>query len=719
MLKNYFKKLFLLLSLLSLHCAFGENRSTSKINFSLNDTLRIRKKNVPLKKLTNIAPVLTAAGNQLFCPGTPLKIVTDFNIVDPDDIGIDAIYIQISSGYVSGQDQLTLTGIHPTISSNWNQSTGKLTLTGVLGQPTYVALIAAVKNIDYSSSNANPSGVRNFSITVGQANYLPSNGHYYQYVPNIGVTWTSAKTLAQNSTYYGLQGYLATITSAGEAQLAGEQAAGAGWIGGSDQATEGIWIWLTGPENGTIFWNGGINGSTTNFAFWNSGEPNNAGNENYAHITAPEVGIPGSWNDLSNTGEASGNYQPKGFIIEYGGMPGDPTLQISASTVISIPAIQPVNQYSVCYSTNATLNASATNGTVKWYQNASGGTPLAVGNSFTTPNLTTTTSYYLDAYPIGCATGIRVPLTVTVIQIPVLTVTTTNAICGNSSITLTAATSAGIINWYSSNTDTTPLTTGTTFTTPVLSENTTYYVEANYNGCSSSTRTAVTVTVNPLPNVTDQVIIICEGYLVQLNAGIANMTYLWSTGETSQTITSTPGVTTYSVVVTSPENCSKTKNFTIIEHTIPVITNVLIEGTTATIITSGFGDFEYSVDGINYQSSNVFYDLQGGIHTAYVTETNFCGNDFKTFIIITIPPFFTPNNDGYNDFWYVKGMNYYPNSEVKIFDRYGKFIIQLDAQNTYWDGNLNGKSLFSTDYWYVMKLNETTPEQRGHFSLLR
>lgn len=305
---------------------------------------------------SNVAPILTATGNQIYCPLTSMKIVTDMTIVDPDNSGIDAIYIQISSGYSIGADILTLTGTHPTISSSWNPTLGKLTLTGITSQPTYTALIAAIEDVEFSNSSPNPSGIRTFSITVGEANYLPSNGHYYQYISNIGISWTSAKALAELSQYYGLQGYLATITSVEEKQLSGEQAAGAGWIGGSDQETEGVWKWMSGPEAGTNF----------SYTFWNTSEPNNQGNEDYAHITAPGVGILGSWNDLSNTGEASGSYQPKGYIVEYGGTPGDPILQISTSSTITIPSITSTTPASNCDSASITLQATTNIGTINW-----------------------------------------------------------------------------------------------------------------------------------------------------------------------------------------------------------------------------------------------------------------------------------------------------------------------------------------------------------------
>ncbi len=287
---------------------------------------------------SNAPPVVTATGNQTYCPGSTIPIVQTISITDPDDTTTTEVSIQISSGYINGEDLLTLTGSHPTITTNWSATEGKLTLTG---PTTLIAFEVAVAAVEYSSSAVNPSGSRDFSITVGDANYLPNTGHYYEYISDVGITWTAARDAAALRTYYGLQGYLATLTSQIEADFSGSQALGVGWIGGSDEATEGTWQWVTGPETGTVFWNGTAGGSSPNFAFWNSGEPNQAGNEDYAHITHPNVNPNGSWNDLSNTGAASGNYQPQGYVVEYGGTVGDPVVNVTATTSITIDDIDP------------------------------------------------------------------------------------------------------------------------------------------------------------------------------------------------------------------------------------------------------------------------------------------------------------------------------------------------------------------------------------------
>ncbi|PCJ98352.1 MAG: lectin [Flavobacteriaceae bacterium] len=371
---------------------------------------------------TNIPPTLTASGDQIYCPLSQINIVTNMNIVDPDDTEIEALYIQISTGYVQGQDLLSLNGSHPNITTSWNASEGKLTLRGIGAAPAnYVALIAAVIDVVFESSSPTPSGEKFFSITIGDANYLPSSDHYYEYVPSLGITWAAAQIAADGRTYFGLQGYLATITSAAEAQITGEQISGAGWIGGSDAGSEGVWRWVTGPETGTIFWNGGINGSSPNYANWNFEEPNQSGDEDYAHLTDPSIGNRGSWNDLSNTGAPNGPYQPKGYIVEYGGTPGDPILNISANTKISIASIDSATGTERCGDGIVSLSAISNTGTVQWYDTPENGTLLFSGYTYTTPSLATTTTYYVYASIGGCTTGGRIPVTATINPLPIIT----------------------------------------------------------------------------------------------------------------------------------------------------------------------------------------------------------------------------------------------------------------------------------------------------------
>ena len=80
---------------------------------------------------SNQPPVISSEGNSIYCPQTQQNIVTSFNIEDPDDDTLDALYIQISEGYSPGEDQLIYNGSNPDLNTSWNVTDGKLEIAGL------------------------------------------------------------------------------------------------------------------------------------------------------------------------------------------------------------------------------------------------------------------------------------------------------------------------------------------------------------------------------------------------------------------------------------------------------------------------------------------------------------------------------------------------------------------------------------------------------------
>lgn len=139
---------------------------------------------------------------------------------------------------------------------------------------------------------------------------------------------------------------------------------------------------------------------------------------------------------------------------------------------------------------------------------------------------------------------------------------------------------------------------------------------------------------------------------------------------------------------------------------------------TIEVIVQGIGDYEYSVNGVDYQYSNVFTNLDSSFYTIYVRDKNGCGIVTQSKHILSYPPFFTPNGDGINDYWQIKYGSTEPDMLIHIFDRYGKLISSFRGKDIGWNGTLNGKDIPATDYWFYIK-RQNGKEHRGHFSLVR
>ncbi|MGC6431212.1 MAG: T9SS type B sorting domain-containing protein [Jejuia sp.] len=109
--------------------------------------------------------------------------------------------------------------------------------------------------------------------------------------------------------------------------------------------------------------------------------------------------------------------------------------------------------------------------------------------------------------------------------------------------------------------------------------------------------------------------------------------------------------------------------------------------------------------------------------TIYIYNQNNCyenQSSFNVFITVDglfIPKYFTPNNDGINDYWKVIDTNN-SISKITIFNRYGKLLKYLPSNSKGWNGTLNNQILPNDTYWYEMVLN-TNEILRGYFALKR
>ena len=79
-----------------------------------------------------------------------------------------------------------------------------------------------------------------------------------------------------------------------------------------------------------------------------------------------------------------------------------------------------------------------------------------------------------------------------------------------------------------------------------------------------------------------------------------------------------------------------------------------------------------------------------------------CGTVTGEVFLLNYPKFFTPNGDGYNDYWRVKYSEREPHMMTYVFDRYGKLITGFLPDSPGWDGRYNGEPLPSTDYWFLV-----------------
>lgn len=263
---------------------------------------------------------------------------------------------------------------------------------------------------------------------------------------------------------------------------------GAGGAGGflSDGASGGSW----GSQRGFGFISGAAVGGSSSSGSREGGFGGGAGTHQnntgggagggYSggsaayHGSNYEGGGGGSFNSGTNQVNTQGINAGHGSVIITSMTPMCASATVPVTVTVNSVGLPTTSNVTVTCGQTATLTASG-NGTVYWYSNAQGTTQVGTGNSFTTPQLSTNTTYYASLATGVCA-GQNVPVVVTVNLPASPTASGATITCGQTAA-LTA--SGGGLNsyvWYSNAIGTNQVGTGATYTTPSLSMSTTYYV---------------------------------------------------------------------------------------------------------------------------------------------------------------------------------------------------------------------------------------------------
>ncbi len=213
--------------------------------------------------------------------------------------------------------------------------TNTVTITGTAAQiQSAVNTLSYTPDAEYSGTDPLDISIKDDTIGGDWKSYFasetgkfynPNNGHYYEYVSvSSGISWTDAKIAAEKSTLYGLQGYLANVSTQAENDYVKSLLGGTGWFGANDLETEGSWVWAGGPEEGLAV---PLNPDVS-WDPWNSGEPNDHGSGE----DAGQYRDDGTWNDLPTS------YKLNGYVVEYGGFKNDTALE-AAQLIVTVNGV--------------------------------------------------------------------------------------------------------------------------------------------------------------------------------------------------------------------------------------------------------------------------------------------------------------------------------------------------------------------------------------------
>ncbi len=425
-----------------------------------------------------------------------------------------------------------------------------------------------------------------------------------------------------------------------------------------------------------------------------------------------------TWNGAPSSGPNATDLSADSYTLEV--TDGDGCITTSGPHIVNassapVLTLTPVNPTCNGY-TDGSVTASASAGTGGYSYQWTGGPASALydnlgGGTYTVTvtdgaNCTATNSISLTEPP---------PLNTSL--------TGTNSICEGQSTTLTA--SGGSTYTWSNGQSGATITVSPTTTQP-------YSVIISDGTCDATE--SITISVTPLPvAVISGNTFLCAGESTTLTAS-GGSNYLWSSGETTASISLTPTGTTPLSVSVSNSCGSDNASVVVTVNPLPIAhagSDVSISvGSGTTLSASGGTSYHWSPStGLSCVNCGSPYasPLNTTTYVVTVTDANGCrSSDIVTVTVdalfsFFVPDAFSPNGDGHNDILFVRGTGIH-SFEFKLYDRWGELIFHSSDAQHGWDGTYKGKALNNGVFIYTLDgryLNGDPFEHKGNVTLYR
>ncbi|PCJ84382.1 MAG: hypothetical protein COA57_09285 [Flavobacteriales bacterium] len=644
-----------------------------------------------------------------------------YNITVTDNNGCQ----ESSSVIVSGSGDVN--GNVTSTNTSCGTSNGTATVSVISGTPSYTYQWSDVNN--QSTSTATGLSAGNYLVTVTDA-----NGCTYVDSATVSTSSGMSVNIATTVEQCGANDGAAVITpSGGTSPYTYLWDANAG-----SQTTQTVTGLAAGTYNVTvtdaagceIFAAASIGSSGSNMSVSSSLSPASCGSANgvaVMNISGGTSPYSYQWDDPNSqtssiaTGLSSGTYNVT--ITDNAGCVETATISIDEESGMTITT---TTSNANCGTSDGLANINVQNGTTpytyQWNdpnsQTSSTATGLAAGSY---------TCIVTDA--AACTDTIQISIT-TSSGLTINSSSSANELCnagnGSASVTASGGPSPYTYLWNDFDAQTTATATG-------LSQGSYTVTVTDSSGCPITAQFAITNSDGNFETQTAATTENCgsgDGTATAgTSGGTAPFTYLWSNGQTDQIATGLSAGTFFVTVIDSI-GCAE-EDLVLVGNNGPSITYSVIDVSCEGLADGSIdlnvsgGIIPYIISWSNDENTEDVENITADEYTVVVTDANNCSvsdditvNNGPEFCI-NIPSGFTPNNDGTNDKWVLRGIETFSSATIEVYNRWGTLLFSsTNYVNEPWDGTRNGNELPAAAYYYVIKLNDNT-SYTGTITIIR